>query len=92
MENPCPPAEEFPSLYRSILDGVLELERAGLRREAALVRARATAVYSNSWDESGRRQLLAFLRRIERVMQGRERPRQARSGWLELRRSVSPHR
>ena len=87
MENPSPPAEEFPGLYRSILDGVMELERAGLRREAALVRAEATSTYSGSWDEAGRRRLHSLIRRIERVRDGRERPRQARSARLVLRRS-----
>jgi hypothetical protein len=92
MENPSPPAEEFPGLYRSILDGVMELERAGLRREAALVRAEATGIYSGSWDDGGRRRLLALLRRIDRVRDGRERPRQTRTGWFILRRSASPGR
>lgn len=92
MENPSPPAEEFPALYRSILDGVQELERAALRREAALVRAEATAVYSGSWDDRGRNRLLALRRRIDRVIDGRDRPRQARTGWLVLRRSVSTGR
>jgi len=89
MEHSTPPAAEFPALYRSILDGVLELERGSLRREAALVRAEATAIYSGSWDERGRRRLLALLRRIDRVTDGRDRPRHARSGWLVLRRSLS---
>jgi hypothetical protein len=92
MENPSPPAEEFPGLYRTILDGVLELERAGLRREAALVRAEATSTYSGSWDERGRRGLLALIRRIERVRDGRDRPRQPRTARLVLRRSSSPGR
>ncbi|HEU0235543.1 MAG TPA: hypothetical protein VFR14_03770 [Candidatus Limnocylindrales bacterium] len=92
MENPSPPAEEFPGLYRSILDGVMELEQAGLRREAALVRAEATSTYSSSWDEAGRRRLLALIRRIERVRDGRERPRQARSARIVLRRSPLPGR
>lgn len=92
MENPSPPAEEFPALYRSILDGVLELERAGLRREAALVRAEATGIYSGSWDDRGRRRLLGLLRRIDRVLDGRDRPRDARTGRLVLRRSAAPGR
>lgn len=92
MDNPSPPAEEFPALYRSILDGVLELERAALRREAALVRAEATSLYSGSWDERGRRRLLGLQRRIDRVLEGHDRPRQARTGRLVLRRSLLPGR
>jgi hypothetical protein len=92
MESPSPPAEEFPGLYRSILDGVLELERTGLRREAALVRAEATGIYSGSWDDRGRRRLLGLLRRIDRVRDGRDRPRDTRTGRLVLRRSASPGR
>lgn len=92
METPSPPAEEFPALYRSILDGVLELEHMALRSEAALVRREATGIYSGSWDERGRRRLLGLLRRIDRVVDGHDRPRQPRAGWLVLRRSVSPGR
>ena len=92
METAPPPAEDFPGLYRSILDGVMELEVAGMRREAALVRAAATSTYSGSWNETGRRRLLALLRRIERVRDGRERPRVVRTGFLALRRLPSPGR
>jgi hypothetical protein len=88
MENPSPPAEEFPGLYRSILDGVRGLEHDGLRREAALVRAAATSTYSGAWDAAGRRRLVGLIRRIERVRDGRERPRQARPGRLSMRRSL----
>jgi hypothetical protein len=65
IESPSP-AEEFPGLYRTILDGVAELERIGDRREAMLVRAAATAVYSKSWDAGNRRRLEALSRRIAR--------------------------
>ena len=92
METVSPPAEDFPGLYRSILDGVMELELAGLRAEAALVRAAATSTYSASWDEAGRKRLIGLLRRIERVRDGRDRPRQPRTGLLFLRRVPSPGR
>ena len=69
------PAEEFPALYRTILDGVAELERLGERREAALVRGDAIAVYSTAWDDRGRRRLTGLIQRIERVVAGAERPR-----------------
>jgi hypothetical protein len=92
MESQSPPAEEFPGLYRAILDGVMELERDGMRREAALVRAEATSTYSSSWDAAGRRRLLGLLRRIERVREGRERPREQRGRRPALRRSPLPGR
>jgi hypothetical protein len=75
MEAPASPAEEFPAMYRAILDGLLQLERLGQRREAALIRAEATATYSVAWDERGRRRLLRLLRRIDRVTAGLEAPR-----------------
>lgn len=89
METPLSPAEELPALYRTILDGVAELEKRGDRREAALVRAEATAVYSSSWDANGRRRLVALIRRIERVVAGEERPRDGQSRlWPAVSRSV----
>lgn len=75
METQLSPAEELPALYRVILDGVAQLEQLGERREAGLVRAEATRVYSTSWDENGRRRLAALCRRVERVVAGEERPR-----------------
>jgi hypothetical protein len=53
-------ADELPALYRTILDRVALLERAGARREAGRIRAAATRAYSTAWDE---RQ----LRRLERL-------------------------
>lgn len=78
METPPTPSEELPALYRSILDGVMELELSGQRREATLVRAAATAAYSASWDDKTRRRLLNIRRRIDRVLSGHERARTAR--------------
>lgn len=76
-------------MYRAILDGVADLERAGQHREAALIRTEATSVYSTSWDESGRRRLLHIHRRIDRVIAGDERPRNRSARWRERGRSLT---
>jgi hypothetical protein len=90
MESQSSPAEELPALYRGILDGVARLEGIGQRHEAALVRARATAIYSSSWDDGGRRRLQGLQRRIDRVIDGVEHPATRRSRpWRPLQRSVS---
>lgn len=89
METETSPAEDLPALYRSILDGVADLELAGQHREAALIRTEATAVYSTSWDEGGRRRLLHIRRRIDRVIAGDERPRHERPRWRERGRSLT---
>ena len=62
------PAEDLPTLYRSVLDGVAELERLGERREAARVRSEAIRVYSRSWDAKGRDRLESILKRAERTV------------------------
>lgn len=67
-EHAASVAEDLPELYRAILDRVAELERAGLRRDAGRVRAAATQVYSNAWDESARRMLLGLMARAERLL------------------------
>lgn len=98
MESQTSSAEEFPALYRSILDGIADLERGGQRREAMLLRREARDAYSASWDERGRRRLTLIGRRIERLKAGRERPRRAwprrgRAGaWLAALRAPSPGR
>lgn len=90
MESQSSPAEELPALYRAILDGVAHLESIGQRREAALVRAQATSIYSASWDEGGRRRLQQLERRIERVVAGRDRARNDQPGpWRILARSAT---
>lgn len=78
-------------MYRAILDGVAQLERIGERREAALLRAEATQVYSVSWNERSLRRLDHIRRRIERIIAGDEQPRSAppRSRYRrQLQRSV----
>jgi hypothetical protein len=89
VEIQTSPAEELPALYRAILDGVADLERAGQHREAALIRAEATNVYSTSWDDGGRRRLLHIWRRIGRVIAGDERPRSQQARWRERGRSLT---
>lgn len=64
--EPNSPADDLPALYRAILDRVAELEAAGQRSEATLVRADATRAYSRAWDGKARRQLEALLRRAVR--------------------------
>jgi hypothetical protein len=78
MDGLLSPAEELPTLYRAVLDRVADLERIGQRREALLVRAEATRVYSKSWDDGARRRLTGLCRRADRVMSGVERPRTPR--------------
>jgi hypothetical protein len=75
MDAARSPAEELPALYRAILDGVARLEGIGQRREAATVRTRATAIYSTSWDDNGRRRLEQLQRRIDRIIEVRDRSR-----------------
>ncbi len=89
METHPSPAEELPALYRAILDGVAELERRGLRREAALARTAATAAYSRSWDDRGRRRLLAISRRIDRLVTGETPPRGASTRSIQVGDSVT---
>lgn len=81
-EHAASVAEDLPELYRTILDRVAELERAGLRRDAGRMRATATQVYSSAWDEPARRMLLALMARAERRLAAPEAPR----GWSLRRR------
>lgn len=61
-------AEQLPTLYRSILDGVARLERAGERGEAGRIRRDATRAYSTAWDDRNRRRLEQLLHRLERAL------------------------
>jgi hypothetical protein len=91
MESHTSLAEDFPALYRAILDGVAQLEQAGHRREAGLARTEATNVYSSSWDEAGLRRLVHIRHRIERLLAGQDRPRREGSrGWRVGRRVPTP--
>lgn len=53
-------ADELPAIYRTILDRVALIERAGARSEAGRIRAAAIRAYATSWDER-------HLRRLERL-------------------------
>jgi hypothetical protein len=59
-------AEAFPDLYRTILDGIAELERKGHRAEAHQIRLAATAAYSGAWSEMGHRRLSQIAERLRR--------------------------
>jgi hypothetical protein len=52
--------DDFPGLYRAVLDAAAELERRGDRSAAARLRREAADAYS-VWDEQGRRRLIALL-------------------------------
>ncbi|HEY7590772.1 MAG TPA: hypothetical protein VH723_07250 [Candidatus Limnocylindrales bacterium] len=87
--NAQPSADgDLPALYRSILDGIADLERQGQHRAAGRLRAEATAAYSASWDERAARRLHSVHRRIGRLASGEERARAQAGGWLQLGRSL----
>ena len=97
-------AETLPETYRRVLDRVADLEAAGHRREADLVRSDAISAYSRRWNEGTAGRLDRLADRAERVLDGRERPRaryrSRRAGaafWLadtprRLRTRFAPHR
>jgi hypothetical protein len=78
-------AEDLPEIYRAILDRVASLEQVGARVEAGRIRMAATRAYSDAWDESARRHLLALLARATRALAADAHPR----GWSLRRRSAS---
>jgi plasmid stabilization system protein ParE len=87
------PSEELPALYRAILDRVADLEAAGDRVEAALLRSEATAAYSRAWDERARRRLESLLRHATRpTAEERRRGRPARGVTRPPRTAVAPER
>jgi hypothetical protein len=84
-----PVSEVLPGLYRAVLDSVAHLEALGRRREAAGIRAEATAAYSGAWNAAADRRLRSLRARAERVAEsrGRKAPRplsgRARSSGLK---------
>jgi hypothetical protein len=80
-----PIAEALPELYRRVLDRIADLELAGYRREADLVRRDAMSAYARRWNDRTTRHLERLEDRAARVLAGRDRPRTgrpARTGWL----------
>jgi hypothetical protein len=65
--EPLPVAEVLPGLYRAVLDAVARLEAIGRRREAAEIRADATAAYSRAWNATAERKLRTLRARAERI-------------------------
>ena len=76
VEQP-PIAEVLPGLYRNVLDAVARLESLGRRREAASIRAEATAAYSTAWNAAAERRLRSLRARAERIEESRRRQRPA---------------
>lgn len=69
-------SETLPETYRLVLDRIAALDTAGHRREADLVRTDAIMAYSRRWNDRTARRLDRLVTRAERVLDGRERPRQ----------------
>ena len=61
-------AEAFPDLYRTILDGIADLERAGQRTEAYRIRIAAASAYSGAWSDAGHRRLALIAERLEQSL------------------------
>jgi hypothetical protein len=86
-----PVSERLPRLYRTVLDAVADLEAHGRRRDAAAIRAEATAAYSTAWNAAAERRLSSLEARAARIIEG-ERP-VARARALEpLSRTVDLER
>lgn len=68
-----PVSEVLPGLYRAVLDAVARLEARGRRREAAQIRADATAVYSRAWNPAAARRLRSLSARADRILESRRR-------------------
>ncbi len=60
--EPNSAAEILPGLYRTVLDRVGQLELAGHRDAAGLMRNKAIRIYSRAWDDRARRDLETLLR------------------------------
>lgn len=70
-----PVSEMLPETYRQVLDRVADLEAAGYRTEADLVRRDAITAYSRRWNLRTARRVDQLLEHAERVLDGRERAR-----------------
>jgi hypothetical protein len=68
-----PVAEVLPGLYRAVLDAVARLEARGRRKEAAAIRAEATATYSTAWTPAAERKLRNLRARADRIVDSRRR-------------------
>lgn len=79
-------AESLPELYRQVLDRVAALEECDMRNEAGLVRNEAIRIYSGAWTEAAGRRLRGLRIHAERVIAGRDRPRNQRRVSLLLSR------
>lgn len=65
-----PVAEHLPRLYRAVLDAVADLEAHDRRRDAATIRAEATAAYSRAWNAAAERRLTSLQARAARIVAG----------------------
>lgn len=81
MEQSPASAEELPTLYRTILTLVDELERCDGREEAGRLRRQALAAYASAWDSRHRRRLEQLEGRLRRSIAARQR---RPSRWLRL--------
>jgi hypothetical protein len=70
-----PVSERLPRLYRAVLDAVAELESIGRRRDAATIRAEATAAYSRAWNLAAERRLSVLRDRAARIVTSHRPPR-----------------
>ena len=68
-------AETLPETYRRVLDRIADLDVAGYRREADLVRRDAIRAYARRWNGHTATQLDRLAERAERVLGGRDRAR-----------------
>jgi phage-related minor tail protein len=73
MMEQLPVSEVLPGLYRAVLDAVARLEAHGRRREAATIRADATATYSKAWNAAAEGRLRALRTRADRIIDARRR-------------------
>jgi hypothetical protein len=73
-------AEVLPEAYRRVLDRIADLEVAGFRCEADIVRRNAIRAYSRHWTERTVARLGGLAGRAERVLAGRDRPRRPATG------------